>query len=308
MSLAEFRKYQTGQHGMVLVIVLWIVTLLAVMAGGFAYSMRVETRLATSAVERAQARALAEAGVAFALAWQLDPEAQKQWPPNGDPREWTFGGGRLRIEVTNASGLVNLNHATPELLKALLAGAGVEAGEQDRLADAIQDWRDPDDQRLPHGAEGADYRAAGWVGPKDAHFESAEELGQVLGITRELRERLAGATTVFSYEPAVNPELAPARVLLALGLDERTVADYVETRARAAADGLSPPPLSSDNPSFFSSGRSSVYHIAVAAETESGTAEILGTVFDAQGGGGTSIQGGVTAGQGPRLLAWREGR
>ena len=49
------------QRGMVLVIVLWIVTLLAVMAGGFAYSMRVETRLATSAVEWAQARALAEA-------------------------------------------------------------------------------------------------------------------------------------------------------------------------------------------------------------------------------------------------------
>jgi len=45
---------------MVLVIVLWIVTLLAVMAGSFAYSMRTETRLATSAVERSQARALAE--------------------------------------------------------------------------------------------------------------------------------------------------------------------------------------------------------------------------------------------------------
>ena len=34
---------------MVLVIVLWIITLLAVMAGAFAYSMRVETRLAASA-------------------------------------------------------------------------------------------------------------------------------------------------------------------------------------------------------------------------------------------------------------------
>ena len=49
------RPLTSPQRGMVLVIVLWIVTLLAVMAGGFAYSMRVETRLATTAVERAQA-------------------------------------------------------------------------------------------------------------------------------------------------------------------------------------------------------------------------------------------------------------
>lgn len=305
-------KYRTDQRGMVLVIVLWIVALLAMMAGGFAYSMRVETRLATSAVERAQARVLAEAGVAYGLAWQLDPEAQKQWPPNGDPREWAFGGGRLRIEVTNASGLVNLNNAGPELLKALLAGAGVDAGDQDRLADAIQDWRDPDDQSMPHGAESADYRAAGWPKPKNANFESVEELGQVLGMTRELQERLASAITVFSYESTVNPELAPARVLRALGLDERTVADYVEARARAAADGSPAPPLpSSEGSSFFFGGRSSVYHIRVVAETDAGTAAILEAVFDAQGGmsgPGAFGGGGAFAGRGPRLLAWREGR
>lgn len=306
MSRIESRHRLVGQRGMVLVIVLWIVTLLAVMAGGFAYSMRVGTRLATSAVERAQARALAEAGVAYALAWQLDPDAQKQWPPNGDPRKWTFGGGRLRIEVTNASGLVNLNNAGSELLKALLAGVGVEAGDLDRLADAIQDWRDPDDQPMPHGAERAEYRAAGLPGPKNANFESVDELGQVLGVTRELQERLASMTTVFSYESTVNPELAPAQVLRALGLDERTVADYVEARTRAAADGSSAPPLSSDeSKSFFFAGRSSVYHIRVLAETDAGAAVIVETVFDPQSGGPVW---GAAAGQSPRLLAWREGR
>ena len=136
-------RFDTRKNGMVLVIVLWIMTLLAVMAGGFAYSMRIETRLATGTVERAQARALAEAGMAYALAWQLDPEAQKQWPANGDWRAWSFGGGRLRIQVVDAGGLVNLNTANSELLKALLAAAGVDPQDQDRLADAIQDWRDP---------------------------------------------------------------------------------------------------------------------------------------------------------------------
>jgi len=306
MQVAGSRKFPAGQGGMVLVIVLWIMTLLTVMAGGFAYSMRVETRLATSAVERAQARALAEAGMAYALAWQLNPEDQKQWPPNGDPREWAFGGGRLRIEVTNASGLVNLNNAQPELLKALLAGAGVEAGDQDRLVEAIQDWRGDADPAISQGAKSVGYRAARQPQPKNANFESVEELGQVLGITRELYEQLVGMVTVFSHESTVNPELAPARVLRALGLDERTVADYVAARAHATADGSPLPPLSAgDGASFFFRGRSSVYHITVVAQTETGTVVILEAVFDAQGG---HLAQGAAAGQGPRLLAWREGR
>ena len=35
-----------AQRGMVLIIVLWIVTMLAVIAGGFSYAMQIETRLA----------------------------------------------------------------------------------------------------------------------------------------------------------------------------------------------------------------------------------------------------------------------
>lgn len=286
----------TDQQGMVLVIVLWIVTLLAVMAGGFAYSMRVETRLATSAVERAQARALAEAGVAYALAWQLDPEAQKQWSPNGDPRQWTFGGGRLRIEVTNANGLVNLNTADPELLKALLKTAGVDAGDQDSLVKAILDWRgNPYEQQIaPDHAENATSELKG------ALFESVEELGQVPGVSHELYARIASAVTAYSHHYGVNPELAPVPVLRALGLDEQTIADYVQARIRIDADGFSPPLLPpGSNPSFFSQSRSNVYHIAVTAETESGSAVMIGAVFETQGG---------TTGQGLRMLAWREGR
>ena len=52
------------QGGIVLVVVLWIVTLLSVMAASFVYSMRTETRLVSAQVDRAKARALAEAGIA----------------------------------------------------------------------------------------------------------------------------------------------------------------------------------------------------------------------------------------------------
>ena len=284
------------QRGMVLVIVLWIVTLLAVMAGGFAYSMRVETRLATSAVERAQARALAEAGIVYALAWQLDPNAQQQWSPNGDPREWEFGGERLRIQVTDAAGLVNLNSADAELLKLLLKTAGAEAGEQAQLAEAILEWRgNASGLPLSHSANSG---VAGQPGPKNAPFESLEELGQIAGLNRNLYEQIARVSTVYSPHYGVNPQLAPAPVLRALGLDEQTVADYVQGRTRAVAGG-SPPTLPiGDNPAFFSQSRTNVYHIAVTAEMAAGTLVNIEEVL--------TLQGGYSA-QNLRRLAWREG-
>ena len=279
-------------------IVLWMTALLAVMAGGFAYSMRIETRLAVSAVERAQAQELAEAGVAYALAWQLDPENRKQWPPNGDERAWSFGAGQLRIQVTDASGLINLNTAEVELLRKLLAAAGVADADQEQVADAILEQRNPDgSQRL-----GAKPPAVG-LSPRlrPAGFESIEALQQIPGITPAIYARIAGLATVFSEHRGINAGLAPARVLLALGMDEQAVAGYIESRARAAADGLSPPPIALNQTQFISApGNANVYHVSVAAETATGATARVEAVID---GRLMNLSGKL-----PRWLTWRDGR
>jgi hypothetical protein len=72
------------------------------------------------------------------------------------------------------------------------------------------------------------------------------------------------------------------------------------SRAQAAAAQAAPPPLPSVGGSFFSSsGRSSVYHIAVVAETETGTSVRVEAVIDLRN---------AQAGQAARWLAWREGQ
>ncbi len=285
-------------RGMVLVIVLWIVTLLAVMAGGFAYSMRVETRLATSAVERAQARALAEAGVVYALAWQLDPEAQKKWPPNGDAQDWEFGGGRVRISAEDAAGRISLNNANPQLLQKILTELGVADTDAEKLSAAMADWRDPDDQTTsPGGAEDAEYRSAGRPGPKNALFDSVDELPQVLGIDRDTAQRLAGLATADTLISGINPQWASSTMLRALGLDEQAVADYVSARAQAATEGAPlPTPPSVDGVSFFSGGRSNTYHIAVAAQVGTGATVSAEAVVSTQN---------PPQGQVARWLSWR---
>ncbi|MCP5159602.1 MAG: general secretion pathway protein GspK [Gammaproteobacteria bacterium] len=290
-------------RGMVLVIVLWIVTLLSVMAGGFAYSMRIETQLATSTVERAQARALTEAAVAYALAWQLDAQAQQQqqWPANGDVRDWSFGGGRVRIRVEDAAGRVSLNNADPRFLRAVLLKIGVAEAEVDHLVAAIEDWRDGDDQVRPNGAESLEYRAAGQPGPKNGGFESLDELQQVLGIDREIAQRLTEIATTETRISGINPALASFAVLqAATGLDEPAITDYIAARARAAREGTPPPPLPpSDGLSFFSGSRSSVYHIAVTAETASGTTVAAEAIASTRN---------PPKGQAVRWLSWRLGR
>ena len=53
----------------------------------------------------------------------------------------------------------------------------------------------------PNGAEEAAYRAAGlpW-GPKNAPFETVEELQQVLGMTADIYKRVAPSLTTYSGE------------------------------------------------------------------------------------------------------------
>ncbi|HCB14846.1 MAG TPA: hypothetical protein DEP36_14940 [Gammaproteobacteria bacterium] len=287
------------QKGMVLVIVLWIVTLLAVMAGSFAYSMRVETRLATTLVERTQARALAEAAVAYAMAWQLDFEAQKQWPANGDLHEWAFGGRRMHIRVEDAAGRVNLNYASPQLLKEVLLRIGVAQADVDQQVAAIEDWRDPNDDETPGGAESAKYHAAGRPGPKNGMFGSLDELQQVLGIDPQTAKNLANVATAADTRIAsINPALASFAVLrVATGLDEQAIADYMSARAQTAREGLPPPPLSAiENLSFFSGSRSGIYHIAVTVAAETGKTGSVEAIASTQN---------PPQGQMMRWLSWR---
>lgn len=280
------------QCGMVLVIVLWIITLLAVMAGSFAFSMRVETRLANSTVARAQARALAEAGIAYAQAWQLDHEANRTlWPPNGDGHDWSFGGRQLRIQTSNDAGLINLNSADDVLLKLLFAGIGLDETSQERLAKAVLQWRQPDRSSMAE--------TVGLRGLSARLFESVEQLQQIEGITPDIYRRIADKVTVYSSHSGVNPELASAGLLQALGLDERTVVDYIAARAHAAAEATPPPtpPPQREGDAIYSGGRSNIYHIRVEVETGTGVVAVTAV---------TQLQS-VGSGIGWQVLAWREG-
>ena len=196
----EYLRQCAGtSRGIALVLVLWVLTLLTVMAVGMTAAQRTETALTENLIADARFRALADAAITYTVYNYIAPPAGEglatggkldqanadlppPWLPNGAPRPWGFDGKRLTIAVSNEQSRINLNQAPAEVLAALLKALGVEEEPAMAIADAISDFRDGDDLKLMHGAEDADYQEAGRaLGAKDAPFVAVEELQQVLG-------------------------------------------------------------------------------------------------------------------------------
>lgn len=273
-------------RGFALVIVLWAGVLLSVVAASFAFSMRVETRLAGNLIARTQAQAIADAGIYRGVMALLANAASPQWVTDGRAYDLPFGGANMRIRLLSENGKVDLNGAPEALIQGLLRslaerGELPDADQAARIAGAILDWRDSDQRVRPGGAEDADYRAAGSpVGARDGAFVNVSELNQVLGVDAETYARLAPWVTVHSWAPQVDPMTAPRTVLLAVpGLDAGVVDRFLEVREalyESQAQGGDAPTrlpveLLSSGARYLSRAKSKVYTVDAKGELSEGT-------------------------------------
>jgi len=210
-------KPRRGERGVALLMVLWVLILLGLVAASFLREARVGTGLARNATENAKAEALAEAGIRRAMLGLLDPDPVTAWRADGTAYQFALGEGTVTIRIQDEGGKVDLNRAPGPLLLGLLAAAGVRPEAAHGLVDAIFDFRDPDHDRRPAGAEDADYLAAGLAaGAKDAPFDDREELMQVLGMDRATYEAITPYVTVYSGRGRINVLTAPEFVLRAI--------------------------------------------------------------------------------------------
>jgi general secretion pathway protein K len=157
-------------------------------------------------IESAAARTAADAGIQRAILDLVSSHTGSTFRTDGTVYAWRFANSTVHISVQDEGGKINLNQASEALLAALFDSVGVDPSRAQSLADAIADFRDADNLPRPRGAEEAEYRTAGLAwGPKNAPFEAVEELQQVLGMTREIYERVAPDLTIYSLGAAVNP-------------------------------------------------------------------------------------------------------
>ena len=290
-----------GARGIALVVVLWMLTLMAVIAASFTTTTRTETRLARNLVENAKAEALADAAVHRAIVGLLDGDPDARWAADGTLYEFAMDDGTAWITIQDETGKIDLNAGSQNLMVALLDAADVPLAEADSLSDAIIDYRDSDDQRRPSGAEDDDYRDAGlpW-GAKDRPFEAVEELRRVLGMTPELYDRISPYLTVYTGQRGVN---AAAFRAGALAADDN---DAASDEADANADQDAAPeaaPVDMELLAGVTGGRRSrralrIYSVRAEATVDSGALFVREAVVRLTG-----------RAERPWLVhAWRQGR
>lgn len=234
------------QRGIALILVLWVATLLTVIAASFAYAARTDMNVLGNQSARARVEAAADAGVERAVYEAFRPiNSAGRWQQDGREYSFPLGEATVRVSVMDESAKIDVNSASPALLKGLFLSVGVEEQQATQLVDAIQDWVDPDSLARANGAEEEAYRLAGLKQkPANAPFQTLEELRLVLGMTNALFDRIEPLITVYSRQSGVNLVIAPRNVLLAIpGVTPEQVDSYLVQRQAAIASNLPIPPF-----------------------------------------------------------------
>jgi general secretion pathway protein K len=192
---------RSGAPGFALLIVLWTMGLLALLAAQFTGTGRSELRVAMNL----QANATAQAAADGALYEGMFHLMRGDWLPDGRVRIVQVGGATAQVRAKNLAWKVNPNMASVPVLRALLGVLGVDSARSMALAQAIVDWRTPNQASLAGGAKITAYRAAGLpYGPANRPYDSVDELGLVIGMTPALLARMKPFLSVYQEGDATD--------------------------------------------------------------------------------------------------------
>ncbi len=206
-----------NQRGVALLLVLWACTLLAILLGGYATLARTEGLQARYQFAQTQAHYAAEAGLMRALYGLQNPQAKQRWVGDGRPYTFHYDQATVTLTAIDESGKVDLNAASPDVLRGLFQAAGVDSVQAQKLTDHVLDWRNPVGLEGDADSQLAAYTAAGRsYGPRHNPFASVEELQMVLGMTPAIYRTVAPVLTIWSGILSPDPNIAPPLALAAI--------------------------------------------------------------------------------------------
>lgn len=290
------------QRGVALILVVWVIALMGILLGSFALIARTENFESRHLLDGTTARYAAQAGIERAVYELRDPDLAQRWVGDGRPYEFDFNGARVQVELTDESGLIDINTADDTLLQSLFTSVGIDQQRAAELSAAIQDWRDPDDLPMQNGAESDAYKSAGLsYDPRNAPFQTVGEVQQVLGMDYDLFEKIESSITIFSGSGLPNAAYAPLQVLMTLpGMTEDLARQLIALRQQTppglpgGASGLTLP----DGTPIMANGGGNTYTIRSRATLSNGAATTLNASIRLGGMG--------VAGQPYTVLRWND--
>jgi type II secretory pathway component PulK len=192
------------RRGIALIIVMIVIIVLATLAGGFAYSMKVETRLARNASFDSDMESLGRSGVELAryvLAMQLRVPQQgaytalnQKWAngPAGtnelligiELEGNQLGIGEFSIRIVDMERKFNLSAIRDErnsmIFERALQMIGVDPVDVSTIVDSYLDWVDPDNQKHIQGAESDFYARFNPAAPYVAKNGLMDDISEML--------------------------------------------------------------------------------------------------------------------------------
>jgi general secretion pathway protein K len=236
-----------SQKGIALLMILWVLTILMVIAMSFSSMTRTETYSTLSFKEGAEKKFIAEAGIERAIMelfyriQNIDMtailEGSEVWKIDGTSYNGQIGDGNYSVSITDESGKVDINvitDANSDILRNLLKNLGIPDDDANIIVDSILDWKDPDDLVHLNGAESDYYMSLpNPYKAKNANFDTLEELIMVRGITNDIlygkegQKGIIDFLTINSGKSQININAAPKEVLMAIPGMTPEIADAI---------------------------------------------------------------------------------
>lgn len=225
-----------GERGVALLIVVGVLAVMAVLAAGLIGALRGEMHATRRMLDDVAADAALEGAMWRAMAHLFDRRAgaaRAGWDSAGSV---LVGGVEVRIRLRAEAAKLDVNRAEPAQFAALLRAAGAADAEATGLADAIADWRDPDDFRRESGAEQAEYAAAGRPDqPPNRPFADVTEIAGVLGMPADVAACILPDLTVHGGGGSLRLDEASPLMRRAMGLSPATAGALPDAEDRFMA-------------------------------------------------------------------------
>lgn len=192
---------------MALVLVAWAAAVGTAIVLGISFVTRIDVQAAASQAAAVRSRAAAESAVWYAV-YGLVSGNGGRLPTNTTPVHFEYDGIPVTILVQAQAGLVDLNRASYDLIRAAMEGALERPALAITFADAVKEWRTNQGRMAISNAASANTAVR--------VFRTHEVLRQLPAISDGEYGQIAPLFTVHSTAAGVAVDVAPEWVLTAL--------------------------------------------------------------------------------------------
>ncbi|MEN7973422.1 MAG: hypothetical protein ABFR47_06270 [Verrucomicrobiota bacterium] len=263
------RKDKRPKEGAALIVALWVLIILSLIVGSFAFEVQLEAMLVSHKRKRFHAETLARSGVEYARAIldkqgeakELEIEEMGEEDKDGfmmaalhikrgipHTSEIELGKGSFSVTLESAEGGLNANTLNRDDWTEILEMANMPSTEWDAMIDCLEDWIDEGDTHKLNGAESDDpfYQERGYP-VKNGPLDSVEELLLVKNWGEDILygtdgdddiDAIFGIADLLTIwgDGRLNMNTANIDAMRAAGLSDEEILDIIE--ARKGPDGM----------------------------------------------------------------------